>query len=70
MTREGDQGEGFTIHEPGRGPGEQGDNPEAAVPGGGTQGIADAGARGTISGGAHGTGELDFGPEGEGDEES
>ena len=68
MTRDRNEDEGFTVHEPGRGPAEQGDNPEAPVPGGGTQGISNAGARGSMSGGAYGTGELDVLREGEGDE--
>ena len=57
--REQDPEGGWTgrMHDPTLRPGEHGDAPEAAAPGGSSQGAADIGARGTMSGGAAGEGE-------------
>lgn len=53
------EGDRFRHHDPTLRPGEAPDTEESAAEGGGSQGAADLGARGSRDGGSYGTGELD-----------
>ena len=52
-TTDRDDGDAFEHHRPERRPGEAPDTEESPQPGGGSQGAADLGARGTREGGSY-----------------
>jgi hypothetical protein len=58
-TMDRDEGDRFRTHDPTLRPGEEPEPEEAPVEGGGSQGVADLGARGTRSGGGYGAGDTD-----------